>query len=231
MAQILTTGGGVSFTSDGKKLTKQVYVLTGETTTVTPTNVQGAVITSADFVQEVAGTMRVTVTWTQGQSAGSGTAGVAAGGKTIELIGGSRELPVESHPSFKSVSDEALKEIKTAIQEGRNPDAAIVPTTSGNKGRILYKLLLRGTEFYLAPSVSLRETTMESAMPGLREIATINAPTQSPQVTQGQNWLLTSINARSVAQPTGGVLFEVSREWMLSDRNGWDLEKVLYNGT
>jgi hypothetical protein len=231
MAQVTTTGGGISYTPDGKKLTKQVYVLTAGETSVNPTAVEGATITSADFVQAEGGTTRVTVTWTQGQDAG-GSGGSAGGGATTELIGGAREIPTEAHPTFKnSVTDNQLKEIKRAIESNQDPDTTIVPTDATNKARILYKLLLRGQEYYLAPAVSYRETTLETSIPTLRELCTVNAPNRTPAVGNTQNWLLTSINARSVARPTGTVAYEVTKEWMLSDRNGWDPEKVIYDGT
>ena len=232
MAQIETTGGGTSYTPDGKKLTKQVYVLTAGETSVNPTPVEGATITSADFVEGEGGSTRVTVTWTQGQDAGGGGGGSAGGGKTTELIGGAREIPIEAHPTFKtSVTDDQLKEIKRAIAANENPDTTIVPDETENKARILYKLLLRGQEYYLAPAVSYRETTLESQLPTLRELCTVNAPDRTPAVAPTQNWLLTSINSRSVANPTGVVNYEVTKEWMLSDRNGWDPEKVIYDGT
>ena len=231
MAQIEATGGGISYTADGKKLTKQVYVLTGGETTVSPSSVAGATITSADFVTDAAGVTRVTVTWTEGMDS-SGGGGSAGGGATTELIGGAREIPTEAHPTFKdTVSDAALKEIKSAIQDGRDPDTTLVPAEAENKARILYKLLLRGQEYYLAPAVSYRQTTLETALPNLKELCTVNAPQRAPAVGTKQNWLLTSINARSVAQPTGAVRYEVTKEWMLSDRNGWDPEAVIYNGT
>lgn len=231
MAQVTTTGGGISYTPDGKKLTKQVYVLTDGETSVSATPVDGATITSADFVQAEAGTTRVTVTWTEGQDAG-GSGGSAGGGATTELIGGAREIPTEAHPTFKdSVTDNQLKEIKRAIEAHQDPDTTIVPTDATNKARILYKLLLRGQEYYLAPAVSYRETTLETSMPTLRQLCTVNAPNRTPAVGSKQNWLLTSINARSVARPTGTVAYEVTKEWMLSDRNGWDPEQVIYNGT
>ena len=230
MAQVETTGGGVSYTPDGKKLTKQVYVLTAGETSVSPTAVEGATITSADFVQGEAGTTRVTVTWTEGQDTGGGSGG--AGGTTTELIGGAREIPIEAHPTFKdTVTDDQLKEIKRAIEQNASPEIAIVPTDPENKARILYKLLLRGQEYYLAPAVSYRETTLETSLPTLRELCTVNAPRRTPAVGESQNWLLSSINARSVARPTGTVAYEVTKEWMLSDRNGWDPEKVIYDGT
>jgi hypothetical protein len=230
MAQIEAPGGGISYTSDGKKLTRQVYVLTEGTTSVAPDAVSNAVITSADFVADAAGVTRVTVTWTEGQ-AGGGGGGSAGGGTTAELIGGSREVPTESHPSFKSVTTAQMVEIKSAIQQSREPDPAIIPTQSENKARVLYRLLLRGQEYYLAPAVSYRETTLETSLPPLRELATINAPQRAPSVAAQQNWLLSSINARTVAQPTGGVRYEVTKEWLLSARGGWDPEKVIYNGT
>jgi len=230
MAQIESTGGGTSYTPDGKKITKQVYVLTDGETSVTPTPVDGATITSADFSKDPAGTTRVTVTWTQGMDGVGG--GVSSTGATTELIGGSREVPIESHPTFKdSVSDAALKEIKAAISQNRDPVASLVPTAPTNKARILYKLLLRGQEYYLVPAVSYRQTQLETSLPGLKQLCTVNAPKSSPEVGPKQNWLLTSINARSVAKPTGGVNFEVTREWMLSDGSGWDPEKIIYAGT
>jgi hypothetical protein len=231
MAQIEAPGGGISFTADGKKLTRQVYVLTAGETTVSPSAVAGATITSADFTQDAAGLTRVTITWTEGL-AGGGSGGTAGGGSTVELIGGSREVPIESHPTFRqSVSIAALTEIKAAIEGRRPPNTSLVPTDTTNKARILFNMLFRGFEYYFAPAVSYRETTLEASLPGLREIATVNAPQRAPAVSGKQNWLLTSINARSVAQPTGGVRYEVTKEWMLSDRNGWDPEQVIYEGT
>lgn len=230
MAQIETSGGGTSYTSDGKKIIKQVYVLTAGETTVNPTNVEGAVITSADFVRGDAGTTRVTVTWTRGQDT-TGQPGANALGATTELIGGAREIPTEAHPTFKiSVTDSQLKEIKRAISENTDPNSSIVPTATDNKARILYKLLLRGQEYYLAPAVSYRQTTIETSLPSLKELCTVNAPNRSPSVSEDQNWLLTSINARSVARPTDTVVYEVTREWMLSDRKGWDPEGIIYTG-
>jgi hypothetical protein len=230
MAQVLAPGGGVSFTPDGKRLTRQVYVLTAGETSVTPAPVPGANITSADFVQDAAGLTRVTVTWTEGLD-GAGGGGSGGGGATVELIGGAREVPTESHPTFREVTDSQLKEIKSAILEGRNPNTTIVPNDPKNRARVLYKLLLRGQEYYLAPSVGYRQTTIETSLPGLRELCTVNAPQRAPAVASKQNWLLTSINARSVAQPTGAVRYEVTKEWTLSDRNGWDPEQVIYEGT
>jgi hypothetical protein len=237
MAQIETTGGGVSFTPDGKKVTKQVYVLTGETTSVTPDVVAGATITSADFADIEAGSRRVTVAWTEGLSAGGGSsstpsAGSAGGGATVELAGGAREVPIQAHKVFKdAVTNAQLQEITGAISENRTVDATIVPITTDNKARILYNMLFRGQEFYLTPAVTYRETTLDVNLPRLDDLCTVNAPNKAPSVASGQNWLLVSVNGRSVANPSGDITYEITREWMLSDRKGWDPDGIIYDGS
>lgn len=237
MAQIETTGGGVSYTPDGKKVTKQVYVLTDGTTTVTPDAVTGAVITSADFSDIGAGSLRVTVTWTQGLSGSSYSgfgdgAGSAGGGATVELAGGAREVPIQAHKVFKdAVSNAQLQEITAAISENRTVDPAIVPTATDNKARILYNMLFRGQEFYITPAITYRETTQDVNLPRLDDLCTVNAPSQAPSVAPGQNWLLTSITGRSVAKPDGELTYEITREWTLSDRKGWDPDGIIYDGS
>jgi hypothetical protein len=238
MAQIETTGGGVSYTPDGKKVTRQVYVLTGETTSVTPDAVTGATITSADFADIEAGSRRVTVTWTEGLSAGGGSsstpgAGSAGGGATVELAGGSREIPIQAHKVFQApaVSEAQLKEITRAISANETVDPAIVPTDTDNKARILYNMLFRGQEFYLTPAITYRETTLDVDLPRLDDLCTVNAPNKAPSVAQGQNWLLVSVNGRSVANPSGDITYEITREWLLSDRKGWDPDGIIYDGS
>ena len=235
MAQIETTGGGVSYTPDGKKVTKQVYVLTDGTTTVTPDSVTGAVITSADFSDIGADSLRVTVTWTQGLSTGGGSsagAGSAGGGATVELAGGAREVPIQAHKVFKdAVTNAQLQEITAAISDNRTVDAAIVPTETDNKARILYNMLFRGQEFYITPAITYRETTLDVDLPRLDDLCTVNAPNKAPSVATGQNWLLTSITGRSVANPGGQLTYEITREWTLSDRKGWDPDGIIYDGS
>ncbi len=202
--------------------------MTEGTTTVNPANVVGSVITSADFTDIEAGSRRVVVSWTEGQAGsgggGGGGGGSAGGGTTIELVGGAREVPIGAHPIFTFLSDAQRNEIKRAIDSKEEPDTSIVPTSEAEAARKLYKLLLRGTEYYFVPGVSYRQTTIETQLPSLRELCSINAPRNAPPVGGQGNWLLTSINARTVARPTGGVVYEVSREWTMSDLNGWDAD-------
>jgi hypothetical protein len=237
MAQIETTGGGVSFTPDGKKVTKQVYVLTPGTTSVSATAVAGATITSADFADLGAGSQRVTVTWTEGLSAGGGSsstpgAGSAGGGATVELAGGAREVPIQAHKVFKdAVTNAQLQEITRAIAANETPDPAIVPTSVDNRARVLYNMLFRGQEFYLTPAITYRETTLDVSLPRLDDLCTVNAPNKAPSVASGQNWLLVSVNGRSVANPSRNITYEITREWLLSDRKGWDPDGIIYDGS
>ena len=233
MAQIETTGGGVSYTSDGKVITKQVYVLTEGLTTVNPVAVAGASITSADFSDIGAGSLRVTVTWTEGLSgAGSGNLGASINGASIELAGGAREVPIQAHKVFKdAVSADQLREITAAISDNRTVDASIVPIEPADKARILYNMLFRGQEFYITPAITYRETTVETSLPRLDDLCTVNPPQNAPSVATGQNWLLTSINGRSSAKPDRTIVYEITREWTLSDRKGWDPDGIIYNGS
>jgi hypothetical protein len=221
MAQISITGGGESYTPDGKRIIKKAYLLTAGDTNVSLPAEQG-VLTSVDFSTAEAGTTRVMAQWTSGADGGAS----ASGGQTLEVIGGSREVPIQSHPTFKDVTDAERTSIEQAIQNNTAPS---IPATG--RARDLYNLLLKKKEFYLVPAVSFRVTTFETTMPSLKELCTVNAPQRGPAVGSKQNWLLVSINARGVAQPTGGIVYEVSREWMLSDGNGWDPEQLVYNGT
>lgn len=230
MAQIETTGGGVSYTPDGKVITKQVYVLTEGLTTVNPVAVTGAVITSADFSDIGAGSLRVTVTWTQGLSAGN--PGASINGASIELAGGAREVPIQAHKVFKdAVSPDQLREISAAISDNRIVNASIVPIEAADKSRILYNMLFRGQEFYITPAITYRETTVETSLPRLDDLCTVNPPQNAPSVATGQNWLLTSINGRSSAKPDRTIVYEITREWTLSDRKGWDPDGIIYNGS
>jgi hypothetical protein len=223
MAQVETIGGGESF-ADGKRITRKVYVLTeGQSSLSLPSGF--GVVSGLDVQEGEAGTKRVTVQWTAGAIGG----GSGSSGETLELIGGSREVPIQSHPTFKEVTDVQRTEIERAIQENVKPDTSKVP--AGSKAEKLYKQLLKKFEFYLVPAVSLRLTTYSSTLPSLRELCTINAPSQGPPVGGKQNWLLTAINAHSTPQPTGGIQYEITREWTLSDNNGWDPDTLVYSGT
>jgi hypothetical protein len=68
-------------------------------------------------------------------------------------------------------------------------------------------------------------------LPRLDDLCTVNAPNKAPSVASGQNWLLVSVNGRSVANPNGDITYEITREWLLSDRKGWDPDGIIYDGS
>jgi hypothetical protein len=150
----------------------------------------------------------------------------------VELAGGAREVPIQAHKVFKdAVTNAQLQEITGAISENRTVDPAIVPTDTDNKARVLYNMLFRGQEFYLTPAITYRETTLDVDLPRLDDLCTVNAPNKAPSVASGQNWLLVSVNGRSVANPSGDITYEITREWLLSDRKGWDPDGIIYDGS
>jgi hypothetical protein len=231
MAQFLTVGGGTAYTPDGKKITKQVYALTDGATSVTIDPVSNAQLTAVEFQNGPAGTTNVVATWTQGASDGGYSGFGGSDGTVVELIGGSREVPMKAHKDFMDVSERDLSAIEKAIAENKalNISADGDGTSPAGKAEDLYALLLKGFDTYLAPAVVLRVTGYLSSPPSLTPLCTINAPGSSaPQVASGSNWLLTAINYRTVNRPTGGVLYEVSREWMLSPPTGWNYDFDVY---
>jgi hypothetical protein len=231
MAKVETIGGGVAFTPDGKKVTKQVYVLTEGETSITLDQVSGSALTSVEFQKGEAGTQRVTASWTEGQSGGGYSGFGGAGGSTVELIGSTREVPMKAHKDFKVVSERDLAAIEKAISENKalNISADGDGASPAGTAEDLYSLLLKGFDTYLAPAVVLRVTGFVSSPPSLSPLCTITAPGGSaPQVPSGSNWLLTAINYRSVATPTGGVQYETTKEWTLSPPTGWNYDYDVY---
>lgn len=217
MAQIETIGGGVSYTQDGKKLTKKVYILTPGTTTVPVESGLGSII-SADVREDVAGTKRVEVTYQYG-----GGGSVSSGGIVEELTGGSREVPVKSHEYFKDLTRTELAEIDRAAADIQNQtlDTSKINPARSDIANTLLDLLQRGVEYYLVPSVNYRETVFETTKPTIANLTRINAPVGAPKVNTDWNWLLTSINYQTIQRPDGNIVYQVTREWTLSGRYGW----------
>jgi len=225
MAQIEQVGSGsINYTSDGKKLTKKIYVLTDGTTSVMlPSNI-GAVV-SADFQKQEAGTTRVEVTFQSGGSSG-GSAAVPSSGAVEELIGGSREVPVKTHEYFKDLTREELAEVDRAFNEQDPAQQALRSSAFSSpqaeaEAEVLLGLLQKGVEYYLVPSLNFRETLVQRSKPTLEKMCSINSPANGPSINRGWNWLLTGINYQTVQSPTSGINYVVTREWTLSGRGGW----------
>jgi hypothetical protein len=220
MAQFEQIGGGTT-DSAGRKVERRIVVATGGATPTAPGSQIGGLLTQAAIFKDAAGTSRGTYEYTlldpNSESAGQ----YFPGGKRVELTGGTREVPIQTHPEFATLSETHLAEVDTAIE---NKVADTWATFSNEKQQQLYNFLRRKVEYVLAPSVVGRITEVESALPSLTPIAKVADPPQlnAPAKTF---WICTAITATPV-----GDKFEVTREYTLNF-SAWDDVETLYGWT
>lgn len=215
MAQYNTTGGGY-IENQNKTIYRKVVITTDGSTPKAPES-QG-MLTNTTIVDEPGGTKRGTFEFTIGAEDGGGAGGGGAGAysKRVELMGGTREVPIYDHPKFKELTEGELAEVQTAVE---NKQSQSWTWTAQEK---LYGFLMRGTEFFLAPSVVGRVTQIESQLPDLSPIGKKAEPPELSS-TDDTFWICTGIQAQSV-----GYRFEVTREYTLS-YSAWEFVEYLYS--
>ena len=199
MASFETVGGGINDSGD-KRIERKVVVAT-EGADPAPPGGTGR-LTSISITSEAGGIRRGVFEYVQG---GGGGASYNVYGKKIELMGGSREVPIYKHPLFDGLSDEQIFK----VQE----DADLKRKGSGYTAQQenLYQCLIRKNEYYLAPSLIARISEIESGLPEVDGLCKIESPTGVSSAPEGSVWLLTGISATSV-----GEKFEVTREYTMS---------------
>lgn len=214
MAQIETTGGGYLDSGD-RKVLRKVYVSTGGQLLNIPQTEQGFPLSSVSASEEPGGIRRAVAEYSQG---GEGGASYNAYGKRIELTGGTREVPIQTHPKFATLTETQLAEVETAI-ENKVPDQW---KTFGNATQqLLYNFLRKKVEYVLAPAVVGRISEIESTLPSLSPIAKVADPSElnAPPKTF---WVCTAITANPI-----GTRYEVTREYTLNFSE-WDDVELLY---
>lgn len=209
MAQYDAPGGGIINTGD-KQIERKVVVSTGGPP-VAPSG-KGR-LTSVTINEEAGGIRRGIYEFTEG---GVGDASYNAYGKRIELMGGSREVPILTHPSFASLSTEQVQTVQKAVE---NKSAFGITNETMSK---LYSFLIRKVEYYIAPAVVARVSEIESQLPSTEELAKVSDPSEV-SAPEGTFWLLTGISATPV-----GDKFEITREYT-SVESGWEDIDWLYN--
>jgi hypothetical protein len=216
MAQIETTGGGYLDSGD-RKVLRKVYVSTGGQLINIPTSEQGFPLSSVSASEEPGGIRRAVAEYSQG---GEGGASYNAYGKRIELTGGTREVPIQTHEYFSDLTEEEIAAVQKCV-DARDPNA---DENYAMAGRLypLYAFLIRGVEYVLAPSVVGRVTEIESALPSLEPIAKVANPSElnAPDDTF---WICTAITASPI-----GNRYEVTREYTLNF-SSWDDVAALYS--
>ena len=212
MAQFETTGGGYIDSGDRKVIRKVVVATGGELINVSPTE-QGFPLSNVSVSQDAGGIRRATLEYSQG---GEGGASYNQYGKRIELTGGTREVPIQTHKEFGSLTDQQIAEVQEQVDAGTEADTSAFTDTQ----TLLYSFLRRGIEYVLAPSVVGRVSEIESSLPLLDPIAKVANPPElnAPPSTF---WICTAITANPI-----GNRYEVTREYTLNFGEWQDLETL-----
>jgi hypothetical protein len=214
MAQIETTGGGFLDSGD-RKVLRKVYVSTDGQLINIPTTEQGFPLSSVSASEEPGGIRRAVAEYSQG---GEGGASYNAYGKRIELTGGTREVPIQTHPKFKDLTETQLAEVMTKIENPTPDEWAIF---SNETQQLLYNFLRKKVEYALAPAVVGRISEIESTLPSLSPIAKVADPSEL-NAPSGTFWVCTAITANPI-----GTRYEVTREYTLNFSE-WDDVELLY---
>jgi hypothetical protein len=214
MAQVEVTGGGFLDSGD-RKVIRKAYVSTTGAPINVPASVDGFPLSSVNATEEPGGIRRAIAEYSQG---GEGGASYNVYGKRIELSGGSREVPIQTHPAFNALTETQLAEVDTAIENKVNDQWE---TFSNATQQLLYNFRRKGVEYVLAPAIVGRVSEIESNLPSLSPIAKVADPSElnAPPKTF---WVCTSITATPI-----GTRYEVTREYTLNFAE-WDDVNALY---
>jgi hypothetical protein len=223
MAQFETTGGGYIDSGD-RKIIRKVVVATGGELINVPQLQDGFPLSNVSLSEDVAGLRRAVLEYSQG---GEGGASYNQYGKRIELTGGTREVPIQTHPAFNTLTEAQLAQVDTRIE---NPQSDLWFTTASSgepfneAQQLLYNFRRKGVEYVLAPAIVGRVSEIESTLPSLSPIAKVADPSElsAPPKTF---WVCTAITASPI-----GTTYEVTREYTLNFAE-WDDVEVLYGWT
>jgi len=216
MAQTNVPGSQTILTPDGRSIQKKVVV----GTTVSQPGGNGQ-LTSVQITDLPGGLRQGVYEFTSAPSTGDSAEYNARTGGVTEILGGSREVAIETHPLFKDIPPADIAKIRAAA---RDADESLLPDSGPGAdaaGITLFELLSRGVETFLSPSVLARISEIESAIPSLSGLCKIESPRGIPSPS-GSVWLLTGISARSI-----GSDYEVTREYTLSG-DGANIANTLY---
>jgi hypothetical protein len=192
--------GGQLIFADNKRVERKIVV----GTTVAPPGGNGALAVS-EQTDLPGGLKRGSYEYVQFGNFGAD--GGSPPTNQIELIGGSREVPIQTHPKFSEISDEDIAAITAAAEQ--SDDSLLPDDMSGNKQK-LYDLLRSKVTHFLAPAVTARSISVESALPDLGGLLSIGQPPGVSGGPGGSTWVQTGVSARGF-----GASFEVSREYTL----------------
>lgn len=177
------------------------------------------------------------LTWTpQGIRADCRYAGAELASLNVpqyELVITMDEQPIETHPDFDDIAGTPSSPQNGAIfidadtgQIGTDDETAFfdrfAPILSGGS-----KNPKAGLEAFLSPSVTYRENYVTTALPSASGFGTRTSSVPGPGfpgTTGSRDWLYLGFTYQRRGAPGGGssIVYEVTREWRLSGRGGWD---------
>jgi hypothetical protein len=213
MAQFETIGGGFTDSGDRSIIRKVIVSTEGEEITA-PGAPSGYRLTNASTTQEAGGVQRAVFEYT---AAGEGGATYNQYGKRVELTGGTREVPIQTHPAFKLLTETEIAEVLTKIE---NPQPDFWATFANETQQLLYNFLRRKVDYALAPAIVGRVSEFESTLPDLSIVAKVADPPEL-DAPQGTFWICTSVTASPI-----GERYEVTREYTLNFSDWEDVETL-----
>jgi hypothetical protein len=144
--------------------------------------------------------------------------------KTTYTLGLSlSEEPLLSHKKFRDLADEELEALQAIIggKENDSSNSSYKDKITSDLGKKALEKIQRGQTSYYSPKVAWRQSTVRkssAASADVRKIGEIDSPDgREPSLSDGRNWLL-----NGVTQTHEGSSYRIEREWLASDRGGWD---------
>ena len=144
--------------------------------------------------------------------------------KTTYTLGLSlSEEPLLSHKKLRDLEADEVEALQ-AIISGKDKDssgAAYKDKVTSDLGKKALEKIQRGQTSYYSPKVTWRQATVRKASAAssdLQKIGKIDEPDgRQPSLSDGRNWLY-----NGVTQTQEGGSYRIEREWIASDRGGWD---------
>jgi hypothetical protein len=217
MAIISNAPGRQIILADGKRIERITQIATSNERMSPPGG--NGVLTSIQITDDAAGVRRGVWEYVTADSGQGGGEYASRSFPLVELLGGSREVPVQTHPKFADISDDDVEKI-TAAAERKDP--SLLPSSMAGNANNLYELLRRQVRHYLVPAVVGRVTNIQSGLPALGDLLSLGADSALPSAPSGSVWILTGVSARSE-----GSEYEVTKEYTLTG-DGISVAQFLY---
>jgi hypothetical protein len=133
------------------------------------------------------------------------------------------EEPLLSHKKLRDLEADEVEALQ-AIISGKDKDssgASYKDKVTSDLGKKALEKIQRGQTSYYSPKVTWRQATVRKASAAssdVRKIGKIDEPDgRQPSLSDGRNWLY-----NGVTQTQEGGSYRIEREWIASDRGGWD---------